>query len=160
MITHAWKFLFVLLLGSMFPISGCSPASHTPVPAEGTFILYKLDGDTYPSQSVPPGTERMHGWPILQECTIDSLATRQKLFKALDRGIDEYGSAVPVDCFNPRHAIRVETMGVTVDYLICFQCKNYYIYEGDKLASGGLTSSSPKSTFDRVLSDCKAGEGG
>ena len=118
---------------------------------EGAFTLYSLDGDRYPGEPAPEGAQLLHGGLVLQECDITSTATREKIFRALDDGIDGYGGGVPVDCFRPRHAIRVDSMGVTVDYLICFQCRNYYIYEGDKMVSGGHTTSSPKKTSSAPL---------
>lgn len=121
---------------------------------KGTFTLYQLDGDRYPGDPVPEGAVLLHEWPILQSCSITSLATREQLFKALDDGIDQW-SGTPIDCFNPRHGIRVESDGVNVDYLICFQCQNYQIWEGDKHVSGGMTTASPKSTFDSVLDACR-----
>jgi hypothetical protein len=153
MITSA-RFTTSLVLLAALAMTGCAPDKSTESRVAGTFVLYSLDGDRYPGEPAPEGATLLHGWLVLQECPITSLDTREKLFKALDRGIDEHSSSTPLDCFNPRHAIRVESMGITVDYLICFQCSNYYIYEGDKQVSGGFTTSSPKSTFDQILSSC------
>ena len=151
----AYVFVLSVLL-SWGCSNGRSPLvnKHAISKGEGAFTLYRLDGDRYPGEPAPEGAQLLHGWLVLQECAITSTATREKIFRALDDGIDGYGGGVPVDCFRPRHAIRIDWMGVTVDYLICFQCRNYYIYEGDKMVSGGNTTSSPKKTFDRILDEC------
>jgi hypothetical protein len=153
------RFLFLLVLPLL--LIGCAPDKSISTQAEtadtrfqGAFTLYRLDGDRYPGDPVPQGAVLLHGWPILQTCSIGSMATRKELFRAFDDGIAK-SSGEPIDCFNPRHAIRVETDGVNVDYVICFQCHNYEIWEGDKKVSGGSTSPSPRATFDRILDDCK-----
>ena len=151
---------YCLFLGICFMLTCCSSKSNnitgknTSDPRlKGSFILYKLDGDRYPGEPAPEGAELLHGWVILKKCSITSLTTRETLFKALDNGIDQW-SGTPVDCFNPRHAISVEMEGINVDYLICFQCKNYYIWEGDKRVSGGMTTAQPRNTFNRILDEC------
>jgi hypothetical protein len=153
----------ILLFASLF--SGCSNGqtsstshAHDRTPArnlDGPFTLYRLDGDRYPGEPAPEGARLLHGWLVLKACPIESIPTREKIFKAFDDGISASdASATPVDCFNPRHAIRVETDGVTVDYLICFQCSNYVIWEGETQVSGGGTTLSPQATFDAILSAC------
>ena len=122
--------------------------------AEGDFFLYRLDGDRYPGEPVPEGGELLQGWLILDTCPIDDDLTRNRIFRAFDDGIDDAPGGEPVDCFNPRHAISVTTDGVRMDYLICFQCSNWYSYENDKMIGGGGTSRSPAQVFDEILSKC------
>ena len=86
------------------------------------------------------------------------MPTRNQLFKAFDDGIAEIGRVsnyAQIECFNPHHAIRVKNKGVVVDYVICFKCENYDIWENDKKIGGGNTSSAPKAIFDRVLDECR-----
>ena len=150
------RYTIYIVLPLLALLVGCngSSSSRGALHHDGAFTLYSLDGDRYPGEPAPEGAELLHGWLVLKSCPIKSIATREKLFKALDRGIDQYDAEFQVDCFNPRHAIRVESMGTTVDYLICFQCSNYYIWEGEKQVSGGNTTSYPKATFDEVLAGC------
>lgn len=147
-----------IVLLAVLAMAGCTPDKPTETRDTGVFVLYRLDGDRYPGDPVPEGAVLMHGWPILQECPIDSAATRHELFAALDAGIEGSGEVVP-DCFNPRHAIRVESGSIMVDYVICFQCLQYEIWEGDKRVTGGMTTTSPKPTFEAVLAKCAAKEG-
>ena len=155
--------LYVIALS--FFLMGCtsenSISNQTSAPkpeSEALFTLYSLDGDRYPGDPVPDGAKLLHGWQILKTCSIQDSATRKKIFNAFDAGIAEIGkpsSELQIDCFNPRHAIRVETDDIIVDYLICFQCRNYDIWEGDTKVSGGNIASSPRATFNRILDNCK-----
>ena len=115
--------------------------------------LYRLDGDRYPGDPVSDSAVLLHGWPILQACSINVPATQQTLLNSLDKGIAN-GGGVPIDCYNPRHAVRLESNSVTTDYMICFQCRNYEIWDGDERVGGGLISKAPQSTFNEVLEDC------
>ena len=153
----------LLCAASMLCIQGCTPtsatSSATPEVALGeapivdrTFTLYRLDGDAGQQKEATEGWV-LQGWKILQECPITSESTRADLFRALDDAI----AAAPgrgSRCFIPRHAIRVRTNGVVVDYVICFQCGNYSLYEGDRSITGGGISRSPKPIFNRILSQC------
>jgi hypothetical protein len=147
--------LFLLAAGTGCSGVGALEATHLAgKQVDGAFILYSLDGDRYPGEPVPEGGKLLHGWLILKACPIDDVATRRRIFRAFDDGIDDAPGGVPVDCFTPRHAISVESNGVRMEYLICFQCFNWYSYEDGKSVGGGRTSRSPASTFDEILSAC------
>ena len=152
-----YLFAIIFLLVGCSSHNGETNTGSADPRTEGAFTLYRLDGDRYPGDPVPEGAVLLHGWPILQTCSITAVTTREDLFNALDDGIANRGS-VPIDCFNPRHAIRVNNKGVNVDYLICFQCQNYEIWNDNKRIRGGMTSSSPKSTFNQVLDNCQQAE--
>ena len=123
--------------------------------AAGDFILYKLDGDRNPEAGARGG-KLLHGWLILDACPIADDPTRNRIFAAFDEGIDQAPpSERSPDCFNPRHAISVTgPNGVRNDWLICFQCSNWYLYEDGTMVGGGGTSDSPAGFFDRIISAC------
>ena len=150
-------FMFCFLASACFTgVVGC--ATEADPRTKGTFALYQLDGSLYPSDPTPEGAKLLHGWVILKECSIDSMAIRTELFTAFDDAIDSF-SGEPVDCWNPNHAISVVVDGVQSDYLICFKCSRYEIYEGDQLVAGGYVTSAPKKTFNNVLATCKGVSG-
>ena len=153
----------LLLSGAITLSSGCSPTPTTssdtsevlvkePPIADRPFTLYRLDGDAGIQKDAPEG-ETLQGYGILQECPITDEQTRHELFRALDDSIAA-SSGGGSRCFIPRHAIRVQTNGVVVDYVICFQCGNYRLYEGDTAVSGGGIGNEPKKIFNRILSQC------
>ena len=151
-----------LLVATTLLSQGCTPtpASGPATPdvvgeapiADRPFILYRLDGDAGQQKDAPEG-ETLHGWRILQECPITDEQTRHDLFRALDDAI----AAAPgpgTGRFVPRHAIRVRTEGIVVDYVISFQCGRYQLYEGEKSITGGGIGESPKPIYNRILSQC------
>ena len=148
-----------LLVGLLATLGGCCapapPSTSLDLHAAGAFTLYKLDGDRYPGEPVPEGGELLHGWLILEACSIEDPATRNRIFRSFDDGIEAGGGGIPVDCFNPRHAISVvDPEGVRMDWLICFQCSNWYSYENERMVGGGDTSDAPAELFDEILSNC------
>ena len=147
------------LAAIVMAVAGCT--SHearpgtTPDPrAEGTMTIYALDGDRYPGDPVPPGTTLLHGWSVIKACRIDDGQTREEILTAFDEGIAAHRGGPPVDCFRPRHAIRIELDGVTTDSLICFQCSNWMRWTDGRPTGGGATSDRSKPTFDRILENC------
>lgn len=117
-------------------------------------ILYALDGDRYPGEPVPPGTTLLHGWSVIKACPIDDRRTREEILDAFEAGVADHQGGIPVDCFRPRHAIRIEHGGVTTDHLICFQCSNWMTWTDDEQAGGGDTSDTGRRTLDRILQGC------
>jgi hypothetical protein len=140
-------------------IGGCtntgSGLGTAPDPrAEGEMVFYRLDGDHYPGDPTPPGAKLLHGHLVLKACPIDERDTRETILNAFDAGIADHRGGVPVDCFRPRHAIRIVRNGVTTDHLICFQCSNWMTWTDGEQTGGGDTSDRPRETFDRILDDC------
>ena len=65
-------------------------------------------------------------------------------------GARENNNAVAL-CFNPRHGIRVRQGDSVLDLVICFECLQVEVFEGEQRAASFLTSDSPQSVFDEVL---------
>jgi hypothetical protein len=57
------------------------------------------------------------------------------------------------DCFDPRHAIRVQHEGKSIYLLICFECEQVYVYVGDELDRDKWfpIKASAQPVFDEVL---------
>ena len=150
-------FLMTLCLTTLtLTPAGCSAGGSAsmdgPDPrAEGEMTLYRLDGDRYPGDPVPPGATLLNGYSVIKACVIEDRATREEILHAFERGIADHRGGVPVDCFRPRHAIRIVLDGVTTDHLICFQCSNWKVWMNGEPAGGGHTSEASKATFDRIL---------
>ena len=55
-------------------------------------------------------------------------------------------------CFNPRHGIRAELDGQTVDLLVCFECMKFDGYfNNHRFPKQRFVNSAPSETFNRVL---------
>ena len=69
-----------------------------------------LDGDTYPDMPNMGASDQenlMHGWSILQACFLDQGRPSIQVLRALNSDIAQGHTGVPVDCFQPRHAVRI-----------------------------------------------------
>ena len=149
--------LTMLTLATAGCSAGGSASMSGPDPrAEGAMTFYRLDGDHYPGDPVPPGATLLNGYSVIKACQVDDRRIREEILGAFDAGIADHRGGVPVDCFRPRHAIRIVRDGVTIDYLICFQCSNWMSWKDGIPDGGGDTSDSPLATFDRILDDCAA----
>lgn len=112
------------------------------------FKLYSID----PSFGGPgPGLAEFHGFGVLGVTDV-SESDRRRLVDELDRGAKESVGAIAA-CFNPRHGISVVVDGIRHDFLICFECSQIRWYIDGNRQPMILTSETPQSFFDQVLSD-------
>jgi hypothetical protein len=135
----------------------CLNRPLTTVPQDTAFVLYALDGDTYPVASPNWQDSGFHGWAILKQCSI----THSEGVELLDALLADAASASSsvVDCFNPRHGLRVEYSSGTVDYLICFECFRFESWtDGREASATGSITQGPESLFSATLKNCRSEE--
>ena len=141
----------------MTTMARCLNRPSVTVPEDTSFVIYALDGDTYPMSSPNWRDFGFHGWPVLKECSI----THSKGVELLDELLSDAASAksLQVDCFNPRHGLRVKNSSGTVDYLICFECYSFESWtEGRETPGGGPITRGPESLFSAALKKCRSEE--
>ena len=143
------------------------PASETnsSLPLElQTFLRNADDFVLFSIESVPDferkSTNTFQNHVILGQLEVKSVATREKLIAALDKGIGEESASVPPDvtinlpdCFNPRHGIRARKGDETVELLICFECNQIYVTSHSATNQLFMTTGKPAATFNKVLKD-------
>lgn len=122
-------------------------------------VLYSLDG---PSVFKNEGAvtlgqtngEILHGYPVLGKVEVIDIQRKQEILQAVKEAV-RTNSEPEAACFIPRHALRVEKAGVTVDMLICFQCRNYTVVQENDQGKPrtGRISSAAKPLLNQVLSD-------
>jgi hypothetical protein len=119
--------------------------------------VYSLD----PSRVRPkPGEEKedkretFHGFRVYGKATVKDPDTRKKLVAAFKAGVEDSIGAAAL-CFNPRHGIRVTHNGKTFDFVICFECLQIRVYEGETEGKTVLTADSPQPVFDKILREAK-----
>ena len=95
-----------------------------------------------------PKGEDFHDYTTLGKLEITSREGRAVLLRALNDGISSSDGAIAA-CFNPRHGIRAELAGRTVDLVICFECLQIRVYAGAR--STVTTTRSPEATFTKAL---------
>jgi len=151
-----------------FMLVGCaSPMSNAPLASLGIedatslqVSVMALDGDTYPDMSDMPDMAAsaqenlMHGWAILQACSLDQGRPSIQVLRALNSDIAQGYAGIPVDCFQPRHAVRIQSEDAVKEYLICFQCHNFQCWvDGSLIASGSILNQSEE-ILSRALAGC------
>jgi hypothetical protein len=134
--------------------SGCAPA---PAPSKfdnalaamqkaEKFELLSLAG----KDSHWPGSEVFHDCKVIGSTSVEDNDTRKRLVSALKKGFAER-SKTELSCFMPRHGIRINYQGKTIDFAICFTCCKIQQYSGDVHEATFLTTASPEDTFDDIL---------
>ena len=157
-----------------FMLAGCAgPSQSTSYPLLGIdnvtsvqLTILALDGDTYPTVysagDDAAGEERLHGWPVLQSCPLEQNAQSMRLLKSINADMAQGYKGIPVDCFQPRHAIRISKPDSLTEYLICYQCHNYQCWVDGSLVSGagpGGISDDSAEIFHRSLINCSSSSG-
>ena len=145
-----------------FMLAGCAaPSMNSPLTSLGIddatsvqVAAMALDGDTYPDIEASVQENLMHGWAILQVCSLDQGRPSIQVLRALNSDIAQGYAGIPVDCFQPRHAVRIQTEQALMEYLICYQCHNFQCWvDGELVASGSLSNKS-EAVMNRALASC------
>ena len=153
----ALSFVFAFVVTVM---ARCSNRPMITVEADASFEVYSLDGDSYPMSSPNWRDSGFHGWPILKKCSIPHSTGVELLDELLsDAASDAAAKTVPVDCFRPRHGLRVTDSSGTTDYLICFECLGFETWSGGRqMPGGGSITRRPESLFSNTLKTCRSEE--
>ncbi len=110
-------------------------------------------------ETIPTGNQTRR-WKILGEGEINEDQVGEVLH-AMKAGIalfkdpvhdDPAATAVP-SCFNPRHAIRIQTDAELFEILICFECMQIEVFNNGERIGGHLTSAAPRVYFEQLVID-------
>jgi len=80
-----------------------------------------------------------HGHAVLGRKTLEDAAARERLVTLLAEGIARSGDDV-ADCFFPRHGVRLQGAGHTIDLVICYECLQMNVYGLDEAQGSANTS--------------------
>jgi hypothetical protein len=122
-------------------------------------ILFSLDGkpaegERARAERVREGREMLHEFSVLGRVEIVDPEMRRKLISSVNADIRR--GAVPSKCFFARHALQIIKNGKTMDILICFECNNYGIYEGEfRRGMMQPIGESSKPLFNAILSEAQ-----
>ena len=103
-----------------------------------SFELYSLN----PAVEAKTG---FHGSLVLGKLTLkgdDAKAVRE----AIEKGAKDSDGRV-AKCFVPRHGIRVGE----IDLVICFQCLQAHVHQGEKMTDSFPTTSAPAAVLNKFL---------
>jgi hypothetical protein len=98
--------------------------------------------------------QNFRGYKILGKTKIGDPTLRPEIVKAIHDGIGESDGAVALS-FCPRYGVRTVTDGVPVDYMICYECSQVYVF------TRGIGPRIEPTTgkYQAVLADCLTSAG-
>jgi hypothetical protein len=91
-----------------------------------SMTVYSLDGRDGAAPNSKPSGELFHSFPVLGKVDIASPKDRTYILAAIKKGIARGDRGAK--CFWPRHGVKFVQAGKTIEYLICFECKEYQLY--------------------------------
>jgi len=101
-----------------------------------------------PARNLESADGDFHGYGVLGKVIITDPQIRKRLVSAFERGIEENQGEIAA-CFNPRHGIHLTRNGNREDFVICFECRQAYLY--GVVETHVLISASPQPVFDKAL---------
>ena len=138
--------LAVVAVGAIYLFRGIPRVAASAMRDADSFELLSL----HPEPGRPDAA--FHGFAVLGRAPVSDAATRRRLFDALQSGA-RWNVPLPALCFSPRHGIRATAGGRTVDLVICFECSQVKVWQGDRPAGMFIVSQSPQPAFDQALRD-------
>jgi hypothetical protein len=125
----------------LLAFAACTSATDNRLPADAeaalrsarTMELFALDPTPLRLGVPQPEKGAFHDYPILGRASLTDAVQAKALGELVLRGIRESDGKVAA-CFNPRHGIRVEQNGKTLDVVICYECLSLSVH-GDLLGS-------------------------
>lgn len=100
------------------------PASLRPLALADQVILYSIDGNDYEPGKEPKAAEKFGRYPVLGKTELGKEA-RAEVIAALASGLNK---DFPAKCYWPRHVLRAIKGESVVDFVICFQCNQTFVY--------------------------------
>ena len=112
-------------------VAGCgrsgSIVTNAALPTPDELTIYAIDGLVNEPTEFVTDDQLFRGYKVLGKTEISDPAARQQIVKAISDGISESDGTV-ASCFWPRHGVHVVTDGKAVDYVICYECLQVYVF--------------------------------
>jgi hypothetical protein len=141
----------ILGVAGLLVVIGCASKPAAGLHAPEKLTLYSLDGRYLEANRQPAGAEIFHGCPVLGKVEITDTEQREQLLAALNEGITQGTREDMAKCFVPRHGLRVVENGITVDYLLCFECSRFEEFLGPIKRRHEPFTSKKRPAFDKPL---------
>ena len=142
------QFRTALLVAAALLTVTQSPKGNLEYVSADQFTLYSIDGSKETAAKNLPGP-KFHGHLLLGQVEVEQPSLRRALLLALQEGQSE-NDQITVDCFRPRHALRVRKGDKVTDYVLCFECRQFQIVERG-LEKWNRISRSPQPVFTAML---------
>ena len=132
-------------------LAGCGRDPVAGLEAPEQLTLYSIDGLDFGPRQEPKTDEKFHGYPVLGKIEITDAAKRREIAAALKDGLARSDGKM-AKCFWPRHAIRTVANGWTVEYVICFECYQLEVHDGNSKSVKPVTRD-PQAVFNKHLKE-------
>ncbi|XAM01067.1 hypothetical protein OT109_06695 [Phycisphaeraceae bacterium D3-23] len=151
MTLNRWQHAMPMLLALMCVclLAGCGNQPRTILPPQAPTVpnapdsvtLYAIDGPVMEGAGFDLGNgpydpladytpdELFHDYPILGHVDLTGTPEGAHLARLIEQARDRPQGLI-AGCFTPRHALRVVRGGVTVDYVVCFECDQFQWFVG------------------------------
>jgi hypothetical protein len=111
---------------------GCGGGPVVLSPDE-KMTLYSLDPSSMEGSMRWDGKkhsgETFHGYVVFGKLEIVDAAKRKEIAHAMNTGVAK-GDAM-AKCFEPRHGIRATKGDVVRDFVVCFECAQFVVHQGE-----------------------------
>ena len=104
--------------------------------SDSNLILYSIDperftySDSGERQPLSDNEPKFHTYRVLGQTVLTSPNSRRITLDTIRHAVRDWDGEIH-GCFNPRHGIRATDSSGTHDFLICFQCRQVYLYSPD-----------------------------
>ena len=89
----------------------------------------------------------LHGFPIRKTVTIP----REEIPRVAGAVASGLGRGPEANCFEPHHALRVASMGQSLELVICFACSEVEVYRGGQRVGWLATDGTAEAILARYL---------
>jgi len=90
--------------------------------------LFTLRPASARMEPVEPNVELFHDYPVLGRATLNDPRRASELARLIQRGLDASDGSAAM-CFIPRHGLRVERDGESLELVICYECLRIQAHE-------------------------------
>ena len=112
--------------------------------------IYSLNPDFSLSNSTKKPKVAFHDFPVLGSAQIADEKTKTLMVEALAKSVPDKEPGYDVNCFAPKHGLRVATIKSTNEFVICFSCQKASAY-GFREASWFYLTAMGSNDFSSVL---------
>ena len=126
----------VFCLYPSYPNNRIPAGALQALESDSNLVLYSIyperfiDNDNGEFQPLPDDDPKFHTYRILGQTALKSPDSRRIVVDTIRHAVRDWNGEIH-GCFLPRHGIRATDSAGTHDFLICFQCRQVYVYAPD-----------------------------
>jgi hypothetical protein len=133
--------------GSYYRNNRIPPAALHALESDSNLVLYSLYPDKFVHldngdvQPLPDNELKFRGYRILGQTALTSGESRHVVVNTVRDAVRNWDGVMAL-CFEPRHGVQATDATGTYDFLICFACRQVYVFSpGDTRKQLGIHAS-------------------